>query len=82
MTKSVFTEQYSELLRLLLAAREAANLTQRDVAARLEKPQSFVSKYELGQRRIDVIEFFDIARALEIDPFELLHRLFSDIRKP
>jgi ribosome-binding protein aMBF1 (putative translation factor) len=52
----------------LIAAREKAALTQQQLADRLKRPQSFVAKYEGGERRIDVIEFLDISRALEFDP--------------
>lgn len=49
----------------LAAARQRTGLTQRDVAARLGKPQSFVSAYESGQRRIDVLELIAICEALD-----------------
>jgi transcriptional regulator with XRE-family HTH domain len=55
------------LLELLVAAREKAGLTQQQLADRLGKPQSFISKYEGGERRIDVIEFIAIADALNMD---------------
>jgi transcriptional regulator with XRE-family HTH domain len=51
---------------------QAAGLTQRTLAARLKKPQSFVAKYEGGERRLDVVEFIRIARALDADPLKLL----------
>ena len=52
----------------LAAVRARAGATQREVADRLGKPQSFVSAYEAGQRRVDVLEFIAIAEALESDP--------------
>jgi transcriptional regulator with XRE-family HTH domain len=63
-------------LELLVAARERAGLTQQQLADRLGKPQSFISKYEGGERRIDVIEFIAIADALQMDP----SRAIRDIR--
>jgi len=51
-----------------VTAREAAGLTQRGLAARLKRPHSFVGRFEAGERRIDVIEFIEIARVLEVDP--------------
>jgi transcriptional regulator with XRE-family HTH domain len=46
-----------------------------EVARRLGKPQSYVSKYESGERRLDVVEFMDVAHALEIDPAVMIRRL-------
>lgn len=53
---TTYNRQYQEMLRRLRAARRQAGLTQEQVAAELGKPQSFVSKCEAGERRIDVIE--------------------------
>jgi transcriptional regulator with XRE-family HTH domain len=52
----------------LAAARDRAGLTQAQLAKRLRKPQSFVSNYERGQRRIDVLELLRIVEALHGDP--------------
>ncbi len=54
----------------MVAARRGAGVTQVELAERLGKPQQFISKYELGDRRVDIIEFVAICRALEIDPKE------------
>jgi transcriptional regulator with XRE-family HTH domain len=75
MAKSVFTEPYGLLLRLLVAARRDAGMTQQTLAARLGKPQSYVSKVERGERRIDVIEFLALARGLGADPYAILAEL-------
>jgi transcriptional regulator with XRE-family HTH domain len=61
--------------RLLVEARKEAGLTQIDLAQRLSLPQSFVSKFERGERRLDVIEFLDIVAALGIDPYKFLSKL-------
>jgi transcriptional regulator with XRE-family HTH domain len=66
--KSLRTPQHKRLIELLTAAREKAGLTQQQLANRLNKPQSFVAKYEGGERRIDLVEFLTIARALDFDP--------------
>jgi len=71
----VFTEKYDCFRLRLVETRKAAGLTQVEVAEALGKPQSFVSKYERGERRLDVIEFFDVALAIGIDPFEFLRSL-------
>ena len=53
---------YRRFLARLRAAREETGLTQADVARRLGKPQSFVSKCEAGERRVDVVELAAFAR--------------------
>jgi transcriptional regulator with XRE-family HTH domain len=50
-------------------------LTQAEVAKRLGKPQSYVSKYETGERRLDVVEFLDVAAAVGTKASALLRRL-------
>ncbi|MDX3809943.1 MAG: helix-turn-helix transcriptional regulator [Bosea sp. (in: a-proteobacteria)] len=62
---------------MLIAARRSAGLTQEVVAKRLDKPQSFVAKYENGERRIDVIELIRIAKALDSDPLKIVAELAS-----
>ena len=75
MTKSVFTTRYDQFRQLLIEARNAAGLTQSDLAKRLSRPQSFVSKFERGERRLDVSEFLDIAEVMEIDPYNFLSKV-------
>ena len=73
MTRSAFTRKYTRFRRLLADARRAAGLTtQAALATKLGRPQSFISKVERGERRLDVIEFLDVARALKVDPAQLL----------
>jgi transcriptional regulator with XRE-family HTH domain len=59
----------------MVKARKSAGLTQRELAKRLHKPQSFVAKYEGGERRVDVLEFIEICKAIEADPNKLLRIL-------
>jgi transcriptional regulator with XRE-family HTH domain len=66
--KSLRSPDHIRLIALLVAAREKAGMTQQALADRLGRPQSFVAKYEGGERRIDVIEFIAISHALELDP--------------
>lgn len=66
--KSLRTPEHQRLVSLLIAAREKAGITQQELADRLGRPQSFVAKYEGGERRIDVVEFLFISHALGIDP--------------
>ncbi len=81
MAKSVFTERYAVMLRLLVAARREAGLTQQKLAERLGKPQSYVSKYERGERRIDVIEFLAAVRALGADPYAILQEIEQTVER-
>ena len=64
----------------MIEAREKAGLTQQVLAKRLGKPQSFIAKYETGERRIDVIEFITIVRAIGLDPARLLRALGKLVR--
>ena len=73
--KSVFTDQYSLMLKTLVAARQACGLTQTELAEQLRKPQSFVSKYERGERRLDVVELVEIARHLKLDPHSIIDEM-------
>jgi transcriptional regulator with XRE-family HTH domain len=52
-------------------------LLQKDLAAALGKPQSFVAKVEGGERRLDVAEFIDYAQALGASPVGMLKRLLK-----
>ena len=71
-------EAYKRFRELLIEARNNGGLTQADLAARLGRPQSFVSKYERGERRLDVVEFGDVAKALGIDPVRFLGRFYRE----
>ncbi len=75
MTKSVFTTRYKRLRQRLIEARRASGLTQATLAAKLQRPQSFVSKYERGERRLDLIEFLEVAEALNVDAGNILGQL-------
>lgn len=75
LTKSVSSDWQAAFCSLMIDARKSAKLTQQEVAERLKKPQSFVAKYEGGERRLDVVEFLEISRALGADPVRLLNRL-------
>jgi transcriptional regulator with XRE-family HTH domain len=74
MQKSIFTVEQEALQRVLRQSRLAAGLRQEDLAAVLEEPQSFVSKYECGERRLDLIELRHVCIALGIPLLELINR--------
>ncbi len=73
--KKTSTEIYELLLQMLIAERITAKLKQSEVALRLQKPQSYISKIERGERKFDLIEFLEIAAAIGFDPVEFLKRL-------
>ena len=75
--KSVHTDEYSQFLQLMIAARKDAKITQQQLATALHKPQSYVSKYERGERRLDVVEFLNITKVLKADP----HCIIEELRK-
>lgn len=77
MPRSLHSPDSKQLRAALLHAREDAGLTQSDVAAELRKPQSFVSKYETGERQLSVIEFLNVCKALGTDPIALIQHLAS-----
>lgn len=67
----ILPEHYQVVGATLAIARESANVTQVELARLLGKPQSFVSAYESGQRRVDVVEFLLIVRTLDTDPLDI-----------
>jgi DNA-binding transcriptional regulator YiaG len=73
--KSIHSPQHQKLRELLVAARKKAKLTQAEVAEQLGRPQSCVAKYEGGERRLDVIEFMQVARTLGADPTKIMRSL-------
>jgi transcriptional regulator with XRE-family HTH domain len=73
--KSIYSVEYQRLCALLREVRQEAGLTQVQVAAALDVPQSFVSKYESGERRLDVIELRHVAKALGMSLRTVLERL-------
>jgi transcriptional regulator with XRE-family HTH domain len=75
--KSVHSSDQAAFCELMVRARKAAGLTQHTLARRLKRPQSFVAKYEGGERRLDVVEFITVARALDADPLKLMAILLS-----
>ena len=82
MQKSLKSAEYARLVALLVAAREKADIKQQPLAAKLGKPQSFIAKYEGGERRIDLIEFVAIARALGADPTKLFREFLAGEAPP
>jgi len=81
LPSSIFTQRHQELIGFIASTRKAAGVTQVELAERLGKPQSFVSKVERGERRLDVIEFCQVAEALGQNPATLLEEFVTETRR-
>jgi transcriptional regulator with XRE-family HTH domain len=75
LAKSLFSPAYMRFLSVLKQARIEAGLTQSETARRLGKPQSFISKCESGERRVDVVEFLGFCRVFGVDAAKVLRKL-------
>lgn len=75
MEKSIYSRRYAMFAKLLRAAREEAGFTQDEVAARLKTTQTFISKCERGERRLDVIELCSWCEALGIPASQFVAEL-------
>ncbi|MER9372081.1 helix-turn-helix transcriptional regulator [Mesorhizobium sp. M0491] len=78
MVKTLGTERHKALIALLIEKREAAGLTQSDLAAKLGEYQSFVARLESGQRRVDVVEFIELAELLGFDASAAIKKLVAE----
>ena len=81
MPKSVFTDAYASMLQNLIALRKKRGVSQVELARRIGREQPFVSRVERGERRIDVIEFCAIVRAIGEDPVSVLADLMRHLPK-
>nr|WP_314467969.1 helix-turn-helix transcriptional regulator [uncultured Novosphingobium sp.] len=72
MAKGFHDSRYRELIGMLTAERQRLGLSQRQLAERLGHHQQFVSRFETGERRLDVVEFCDVAAALDMSANEMV----------
>ncbi|PEH71570.1 MULTISPECIES: helix-turn-helix domain-containing protein [Edwardsiella] len=72
---SIYSYEYQSIIKTLKARRIELKITQAQLAQELGKPQSFVSKIESGERRLDIIEFVHIARQLSLDLNAVLEKI-------
>ena len=77
MTASLHTTRYRFLRDFLAQARKSQGLSQEALAEKLGRLQTFVSKYERGERRLDVVELLDVAEALGLDAAKLIRQLMA-----
>ena len=80
--KSTRISAYRKLLDGLVRGRRGARQTQAELARRLGKPQSYISKVESGERRLDLVEYVYWCKALSIDPADLISALGEAIELP
>jgi len=73
--KHLRSARHRALIATIIQARKAAGLTQRQLATRLNRSNSFVWKIEAGERRVEVLEFIEIARCLGEDPVQMFARV-------
>src|SRR5688572_2546352 len=78
--KNIHLNQQKKLLVLLRGVRVEAGLTQSELASRLHRDQTFISKYESGERRLDILELRDVCRALSVDFKDFVRALDSELR--
>jgi transcriptional regulator with XRE-family HTH domain len=81
MEKSIFTDEYEVLLNLLRETRQGARITQAKLAEILGQSQSFVSKVEIGERRLDVIQLRTICHSLGTTLSQFVSKLEERLRK-
>lgn len=70
--KTIYRKEYVSILLFLKSERVKKNLSQEDLASLLDKDQTYVSKFESGIRRLDVVEVFDICKALNINMNDII----------
>lgn len=75
MSGSLHSPRYDQFREILIRARKDANLTQAQLSGKVGRPQSFISKYEGGERRLDVIEFLDVCAAVGINPIAIIKEM-------
>lgn len=73
--KTGSSEAYARLSELLTEARKQSGLSQQEVADRLGRPQTYVSRVERGTRQMDLVEFMELAEVIGIDAAEFIRKL-------
>ena len=71
MARGIHDSRYRWVIERLVEARKKLRLSQHAVAQRLGKPQQYVSRYETGERRLDIFEYLDVAEVLSVDGLAL-----------
>ena len=82
VNKTIYSRQSESVRQKILALRTKAGLTQRELATKLERERSLVGRLELGERRLDVVEFFWLCRACNADPVTEAANLMRQLDSP
>ena len=80
MRKSTHTTLYDAFRARLVAMRKASGMTQRQLARKVARERSFIGRIELGERRLDIVEFFWICEACKQDPVKVATALMKEFR--
>jgi transcriptional regulator with XRE-family HTH domain len=81
MEKTIHSNAYQALRKWLVEMRHEKNLTQRELASLLGVQYSWIGKVELGERRLDIVEFVRLCKALEVDPHTGLELIINQVEK-
>jgi ribosome-binding protein aMBF1 (putative translation factor) len=81
LLETIHTRRHKRLIALLVAARHKAGLRQIDLAIELKRPQSWVARIEAGGRRIDVVEFLQLATLIGFDPITMMRKLLRNDKR-
>jgi len=79
MRRSIWTDEYQKLRKALKNMRVEAHLNQKDLAILLDKPRTFVTKYENADRNLDLLEVIKVCKACNKDPLAFLKQLLQEI---
>lgn len=75
LKKSIYSEKHKKLCELMIRARKDAGFTQQELADKIKRPQSFIAKYERGERRLDLIELIEISKFIGLNVEDLIEKI-------
>jgi transcriptional regulator with XRE-family HTH domain len=75
LSKSIYTDRWEQLLKILKRLRVEKGLTQVQLAAQLDRPQSLIAKIESGERKLDVCQFLDYMEALDASAEDVIREM-------
>lgn len=79
MGKQLRKDRHQAMIAVLVAAREKIGMTQRELCERLNRSHSFVGKIESGERQLNVLEFWEVAEILGVDPKKLFGKMVDSL---
>ncbi|PTY01666.1 XRE family transcriptional regulator [Verrucomicrobia bacterium LW23] len=81
MKKTIYSDEYAAFREMLRTTRERLGLSQEELGEKLGKHQPFIARIEAGQRRLDVVEFIHLMRAMGVSPIEFLKKFEKTVSK-